>query len=69
MKLIELFKAYWRTPTPLEVIAKELAVAHLEKLQAETAVDYAVSIVRYNDARIKRLEQHLNQHIKETSNG
>ena len=65
MNLIALFKSYWRTPTPLEMIAKELATAHLEKLQAETAVDYAVSIVRYNDARIKRLEQHLNQHIKE----
>ena len=49
------------------MISKELAVAHLEKLQAETAVDYAVSIVRYNDARIKRLEQHLSQYIKEQS--
>ena len=67
MKLIELFKTYWRTPTPLEMISKELAIAHLEKLQAETAVDYAVSIVRYNDARIKRLEQHLSQYIKEQS--
>ena len=67
MKLIELFNTYWRTPTPLEMISKELAVAHLEKLQAETAVDYAVSIVRYNDARIKRLEQHLSQYIKEQS--
>jgi hypothetical protein len=67
MKLIELFKTYWRTPTPLEMISKELAIAHLEKLQAETAVDYAVSVVRYNDARIKRLEQHLSQYIKEQS--
>ena len=65
MNLIALFKSYWRTPTPLEVIAKELAVAHLCKLEAETAVDYAVSVVRYNDTRIKRLEQHINQHTKE----
>ena len=62
MNLIALFKSYWRTPTPLEMVAKELAVAHLEKLQAETAVDYAVSVVRYNDTRIKRLEQHINNH-------
>jgi len=59
MNLIALIKSYWRTPTPLEVIAKELAVAHLCKLEAETAVDYAVSVVRYNDTRIKRLEQHM----------
>jgi len=66
MKLIELFKSYWRTPTPLEVIAKELAVAHLCKLEAETAVDYAVSVVRYNDTRIKRLEQHINQYKEQS---
>ena len=52
--------------TPLEMIAKELAVAHLCKLEAETAVDYAVSVVRYNDTRIKRLEQHINQHKEQT---
>lgn len=62
MNLIALFKTYWRTPTPLEVIAKELATAHLCKLEAETAVDYAVSVVRYNDTRIKRLEQHISNH-------
>jgi len=62
MTLIALFNSYWRTPTPLEVIAKELATAHLCKLEAETAVDYAVSVVRYNDTRIKRLEQHINNH-------
>ena len=66
MKLIELFKTYWRTPTPLEVIAKELASAHLCKLEAETAVDYAVSVVRYNDTRIKRLEQHINNHKEQS---
>ena len=44
------------------MISKELAIAHLCKLEAETAVDYAVSVVRYNDTRIKRLEQHINQH-------
>jgi len=67
MKFIEWLKSYWRTPTPLEMIAKELATAHLCKLEAETAVDYAVSVVRYNDTRIKRLEQHINQHTKEQS--
>ena len=60
--MINLIKTYFRRPTPLEMISKELAVAHLCKLEAETAVDYAVSVVRYNDTRIKRLEQHINNH-------
>ena len=57
--MITFIKNYLRKPTPLEMIAKELAVAHLCKLEAETAVDYAVSVVRYNDTRIARLTKHL----------
>jgi hypothetical protein len=60
--VIALIKNYFRRPTPLEMVAKELAVAQLCKLEAETAVDYAVSVVRYNDTRIKRLEQHISNH-------
>ena len=60
--MITFIKNYFRRPTPLEVIAAELAVAQLSKLEAETAVDYAVSVVRYNDTRIKRLEQHISNH-------
>ena len=55
----------FRQPTPLEMITTELAMAHLAKLEAETAVDFARSVVAYNDARIKRLEAHLIQHSKE----
>jgi hypothetical protein len=40
-------------------------MAALAKLEAETAVDFARSVVAYNDARIKRLEAHLAQHSKE----
>ena len=57
--MITFIKNYFRRPTPLEVIASELAVAQLSKLEAETAVDYAVSVVRYNDTRIARLTKHL----------
>jgi hypothetical protein len=60
--VITFIKNYLRKPTPLEMIAKELAVAHLCKLEAETAVDYAVSVVRYNDTRIARLTKHLATH-------
>jgi len=59
MKFIEWIKSYWRTPTPLEMVAKELADAHLEKLQAETAVEYAQSVVNYNKARIQRLNSRM----------
>ena len=60
--MVTFIKNYFRRPTPLEMIAKELAVAHLCKLEAETAVDYAVSVVRYNDTRIARLTKHLATH-------
>jgi hypothetical protein len=60
--MVTFIKNYFRRPTPLEMIAKELAMAHLCKLEAETAVDYAVSVVRYNDTRIARLTKHLATH-------
>lgn len=65
--MINYIKERFRQPTPLEMITKELALANLAKLEAETAVDYAKSVVAYNDARIKRLETHLIQHSKEQS--
>ena len=48
-----------------EIIAKELREAHLKKLEAESAVEYAQSIVQYNQDRIKRLEQRLTEHTTE----
>ena len=52
-KLLDLFKR----PTPLQVIAAGLAEAHLSLLEAETAVEYAQSVVSYNVARIERLNK------------
>ena len=60
--IVTLIRNYFRKPTPLEVIAAELANAQLAKLETETAVDYAVSVVRYNDTRIARLTKHLATH-------
>jgi hypothetical protein len=48
-----------------EIIAKELREAHQKKLEAESAVEYAVSIVQYNEKRIKRLEARLLEHTHE----
>lgn len=59
--MINYIKERMRQRTPLEMITQELALAHLAKLEAETAVDYAKSVVAYNDARIKRLEAHLKE--------
>jgi hypothetical protein len=63
--MIEYLKNLYRQLTPLELITRELAQAHLAKLEAETAVDYAKSVVAYNEARIKRLEAYLTLNIKE----
>ena len=52
----------FRKPSPLEVIATELAHAHLEKLEAETAVEYAQSVVDYNVARITRLNERMEEY-------
>jgi len=60
--LMEMLKEPFKKPSPLEVIAKELAHSHLEKLEAETAVEYAQSIVDYNVTRIKRLNERVEEY-------
>ena len=53
--LIKLFEK----PTPVAMAAIELVDAQRSKLEAETARDYATSVVAYNNARIGRLEAYL----------
>ena len=62
VRFMELMKEPFRKPSPLEVIAVELAHAHLEKLEAETAVEYAQSVVDYNVTRIARLNLRLDEY-------
>ena len=62
MKLLDLMKEPFKKPTPLEMIAAELADAHLSKLEAETAVEYAQSIVSYNVTRIDRLNKRMEEY-------
>ena len=45
--------------TELEIVQKELHEANLSKLQAETALEYATSVVSYNNARIARLKERI----------
>lgn len=63
--IIKFVKEIMRARTIREVIAKELKEAHLKKLEAESGVEYALSIVQYNQQRIKRLEQRLSEHTEE----
>lgn len=60
--LRELLKDPFRKPSPLEMIASELAEAHLAKLEAETAVEYTQSIVNYNVTRIDRLNKRMEEY-------
>jgi len=62
IKLMELLEQPFKKPAPLQLIAQELADAHLELLTAETGVEYAQSIVDYNKARITRLNSRLNSY-------
>lgn len=62
VRFMELMKEPFKKLTPLEMIATELADAHMEKLSAETAVEYAQSIVDYNVTRILRLNSRLDEY-------
>lgn len=45
-----------------ELVALELEQARRDKLEAETARDYAHAIVAYNEDRIARLENYAASH-------
>jgi hypothetical protein len=53
-------------PKPIkEIIEKEMREAIIKKLEAESAVEYARSIVQYNQQRIERLDKRLYEHQNE----
>jgi hypothetical protein len=62
---IKYIKDILRPKTIHEVIAKELEEAHLRKLEAETAAEYAHAAMQYNEDRIARLERRLSKHTQE----
>jgi trans-aconitate methyltransferase len=59
---IKYIKDILRARTISEVIKVELRQAHLRKLEAETAAEYANAAMHYNEERIQRLERRLAQH-------
>jgi hypothetical protein len=60
---IKYIKDILRSKTISEVIYAELQDAHLRKLEAETAAEYANAAMQYNEERIKRLEARLKEHM------
>lgn len=62
---IKYIKDVLRAKTIREVIAYELHQAHLRKLEAETAAEYADAAIRYNEKRIARLKARLTEHTEE----
>lgn len=62
---IKYIKDVIRAKTIHEIIATELHEAHLRKLEAETAAEYAHANIQYNEERIKRLEARLKVHREE----
>ena len=59
MSITQQIKRLTRRLTPAEMAAAELADAELHRLEAQSAVEYASSVVSYEDARIKRLRKFL----------
>lgn len=52
---------YFRKPTPLEMATREMIEAEHARLAAQTAQEYAASVVTYNNQRISRLGKYINE--------
>lgn len=61
MTVKEVVKQIFSKPDLLSMVEKELQEAATALLQAETALEYANSMVAYNTARVNRLKQRLKQ--------
>jgi hypothetical protein len=62
MKFLKFLKGYYRDLTPAEVIARELAQAHLDRLEAETEGEHAKACHDLSMARIERLTTRLGEY-------
>jgi hypothetical protein len=62
MKFLRMFKEFWKDMTPHQVIIRELSQAHLDRLEAEGAVEYANAVLAYNEKRIARLNERLKEY-------
>jgi len=62
MRFLKFLKDYYRELTPAEVIQQELAQAHLDRLEAEGAVEYATACLDLNLGRIERLNTRMEEY-------
>jgi len=62
MKFLKFLKDYYRDLTPSEVIQRALSDAHLDRLEAEAAVEYAKAVLDMNMTRIERLNTRLKEY-------
>jgi hypothetical protein len=62
MRFLKFLKDYYRDLTPTEVIERELKQAHLDRLEAECAVEYAQAVLDMNMTRIERLNTRLGEY-------
>lgn len=60
--MIQFLRRVITGPTPDELAARELAQARRALLEAQTAQEYARSMVTYNQQRIARLRAYLADH-------
>lgn len=58
--MMRLFKMF-RFQTPLEVATKELIEAEHALLKACTGVEWAEACVTYNETRVQRLRDYINE--------
>ena len=63
MKFLEWVKQMYTPATCEELMVRELDTARRDLLQAETAKDYAESMVLYNNQRIERLTTALKESL------
>jgi FtsZ-binding cell division protein ZapB len=61
VQMIKSIKKLLQTPTLIELVVRELVEAHRSKLEAQSAQDYARSVVQYNIDRIERLTNTLDE--------
>jgi len=63
MKFLEWIKRMYTPATCEELMVRELDTAKRDLLLAETAQDYAESMVLYNNQRIQRLTEALKERL------
>lgn len=62
MRFFKFLKDYYQELTPSEVIQRALSDAHLDRLEAEGAVEYAQAVLDLNLGRIERLNTRMEEY-------